>query len=161
MNRNTNKLKRIYSRNSDIESPAKRQFRNENEKRRRDLSTQLTTNLRDILLVTKPSDTNEENTKLDKGSVLRQTVTFLQKHQQNITLNMFDTNSDLTVFDDPIANTTDRYCPEIDSRDDMSIDSLSSLSSSPETEPFSDISTTNNPIQDTEYLTSTTNPTND
>ncbi|CAF4069546.1 unnamed protein product [Adineta steineri] len=80
---------------------------------------------------------------------------------EDITLNMFDTNSDLTVFDDPIANTTDRYCPEIDSRDDMSIDSLSSLSSSPETEPFSDISTTNNPIQDTEYLTSTTNPTND
>ncbi|CAF1032423.1 unnamed protein product [Adineta steineri] len=84
MNRNTNKLKRIYSKNNAIKLLARRQFRNENEKRRRDLSTQLITNLKDILFIENTSDTNEENTKLDKASVLRQTVTFLEKYQQNI-----------------------------------------------------------------------------
>ncbi|CAF0854206.1 unnamed protein product [Adineta steineri] len=106
MNRNTNKLKRIFSKNSDIESPAKRQFRNENEKRRRDLSTQLITNLRDILLVTKPDDANEENTKLDKASVLRQTVTFLQKHQQNLTNEIQLIISDLQNHSPSLLNSS-------------------------------------------------------
>ncbi|CAF0845318.1 unnamed protein product [Adineta steineri] len=84
MNTNINKLKRLYSKNNAIKLLARRQFRNENEKRRRDLSTQLITNLKDILLIENTSDTNEDNTKLDKASVLGQTVTFLKKHQQNI-----------------------------------------------------------------------------
>ncbi|CAF1179687.1 unnamed protein product [Adineta steineri] len=62
----------------------KREFRNENEKRRRDLSTQLIANLKDILLIENTSDADEENTKFDKTSILRQTVTFLEKYQQNI-----------------------------------------------------------------------------
>ncbi|CAF1279511.1 unnamed protein product, partial [Adineta steineri] len=82
MNRNINKLKRLHSKNNDVESSAKRQFHNETEKRRRDLFTQLITNLRDILLIKKPSDTNEENTKLDRPSILYQTATFLEKHKQ-------------------------------------------------------------------------------
>ncbi|CAF4371209.1 unnamed protein product, partial [Adineta steineri] len=70
--------------NNETKPATKRQCRNENEKRRRDLSTQLITNLKDILLIENTSDTNEDNTKLDKASVLGQTVTFLKKHQQNI-----------------------------------------------------------------------------
>ncbi|CAF1089802.1 unnamed protein product [Adineta steineri] len=85
MNRNRNQLKRIHSKNNDIESPAKRQFRNETEKRRRDLFTQLITNLKDILLVKKPTDTNEENTKLDKASILCQAATFLEQHKDDLT----------------------------------------------------------------------------
>ncbi|CAF4069565.1 unnamed protein product, partial [Adineta steineri] len=84
MNKNINKLKRLYSKNNETKPATKRQCRNENEKRRRDLSTQLITNLKDILLIENTSDTNEDNTKLDKASVLGQTVTFLKKHQQNI-----------------------------------------------------------------------------
>ncbi|CAF4099149.1 unnamed protein product [Adineta steineri] len=71
---------------------------------------------------------------------------------EDITLNMFDTNSDLTVFDNPITNTTDQYCLQIDSRDDVPVDLLSSLSSSFPTEPFSDVSTINDPIQDIEIF---------
>ncbi|CAF4227032.1 unnamed protein product, partial [Adineta steineri] len=66
MNKNINKLKRLYSKNNAIKLLARRQFRNENEKRRRDLSTQLITNLKDILLIENTSDTNEDNTKLYK-----------------------------------------------------------------------------------------------
>ncbi|CAF0889015.1 unnamed protein product [Adineta steineri] len=84
MNRSRNKSQRLHSKNNAIKLLARRQFRNENEKRRRDLSTQLITNLKDILLIEHTSDRNEENTKLDKASVLGQTVTFLEKHQHNI-----------------------------------------------------------------------------
>ncbi|CAF1317353.1 unnamed protein product [Adineta steineri] len=84
MDRNINILKRLHPKNKNTSPLTKRQFRNENEKRRRDLSTQLITSLKDILLIENTSDTNEDNTKLDKASVLRQTVTFLQKYQQNI-----------------------------------------------------------------------------
>ncbi|CAF4120749.1 unnamed protein product, partial [Adineta steineri] len=71
---------------------------------------------------------------------------------EDITLNMLNTNSDLTVFDNPITNTTDQYCLQIDSRDDVPVDLLSSLSSSFPTEPFSDVSTINDPIQDIEIF---------
>ncbi|CAF1445984.1 unnamed protein product [Adineta steineri] len=84
MDRNINTLKRLHPKNKNTSPLTKRQSRNENEKRRRDLSTQLITSLKDILLIENTSDTNEDNTKLDKASVLRQTVTFLQKYQQNI-----------------------------------------------------------------------------
>ncbi|CAF3889790.1 unnamed protein product [Adineta steineri] len=87
MNRSRNKSQRLHSKNNAIKLLARRQFRNKNEKRRRDLSTQLITNLKDILLIENTSDTNEENTKLDKASVLGQTVTFLEKHQHSKTYN--------------------------------------------------------------------------
>ncbi|CAF1032462.1 unnamed protein product [Adineta steineri] len=79
---------------------------------------------------------------------------------EDLALNMLNRNSDITSSKSSITNTTDQYCIQIDSKDNMPVDPLSSISSSFPTEPFSDISTTNNPIQDTEYLTSTTNPTN-
>ncbi|CAF1105674.1 unnamed protein product [Adineta steineri] len=85
MDRNINKLKRLHSKNNGMKSLTKRELRNENEKRRRDLSTQLIANLKDILLIENTSDTNEENTKFDKISVLRRTVTFLEKYQQSKT----------------------------------------------------------------------------
>ncbi|CAF0845334.1 unnamed protein product [Adineta steineri] len=85
MNRNTNKLKRVRSRKNNIESPAKRQFLKETEKHRRDLFAQSITNLRDVLLIQKPSDTNEENTKLDKTSILCQAATFLEEHKHSKT----------------------------------------------------------------------------
>ncbi|CAF1201229.1 unnamed protein product [Adineta steineri] len=80
---------------------------------------------------------------------------------EDITLNMLNTNSDLTVFDNPIANTADQYCLQIDIRNDVPMDLLSSLFSSSPANFFSDLSTINDPIQDIEYLRSTTNPTND
>ncbi|CAF4237010.1 unnamed protein product, partial [Adineta steineri] len=80
---------------------------------------------------------------------------------EDITSSMFNTNSDLTVFDNPIANTIDQYCLQIDTRDDMPMDPLSSLFSSSPTKLFSGLSTTNDPIQDIDYLKSTTNPTTD
>ena len=74
-----------------------RQFRNENEKRRRDLFSQLIQNLEDILdLEKKPlpsssvsssSQSNPTNkttsltNKLDKASILRETAIYLRKHQ--------------------------------------------------------------------------------
>ncbi|CAF3988929.1 unnamed protein product [Adineta steineri] len=80
---------------------------------------------------------------------------------EDITLNMLNTNSDLTVFDNPIANTADQYCLQIDIRNDVPMDLLSSLFSSSPTNFFSDLSTINDPVQDIEYLRSTTNPAND
>ncbi|CAF4308643.1 unnamed protein product, partial [Adineta steineri] len=55
------------------------------DRRRRDLFTQLITNLKDILLIKKPTDTNEENTKLDKASILCQAATFLEQHKDDLT----------------------------------------------------------------------------
>ncbi|CAF1257354.1 unnamed protein product [Adineta steineri] len=80
---------------------------------------------------------------------------------EDITLSMFDANSDITLFNSPITNTTDQYCLQIDSRDDMPMNLLASLFSSSPTKLFSALSTTNDSIQDIEYLRSTTNPTND
>ncbi|CAF0854187.1 unnamed protein product [Adineta steineri] len=67
---------------------------------------------------------------------------------EDVTLNMLNTNSDLTVFDNPITNTTDQYCLPVDSTDDMPIDPLSSLFSLFPTNLFSDVSTINDPVQD-------------
>lgn len=68
-----------------------RQFRNENEKRRRDLFSQLIQNLEDILDIdksdstqTKSTTTTNPNNKLDKASILRETASFLRKHQNSI-----------------------------------------------------------------------------
>ncbi|CAF1495377.1 unnamed protein product, partial [Adineta steineri] len=80
---------------------------------------------------------------------------------EDVTLNMLNTNSDLTLSDNPIANTTDQYCPEIDSRHDMPMDPLLSLFSLFPAKLFSGLSNTNDIIQDIKYLTSTTNRTND
>lgn len=65
-----------------------RQFRNENEKRRRDLFSQLISNLEDILNIDKlslkddqTSKIQSQTNKLDKASILRETAIFLRKHQ--------------------------------------------------------------------------------
>ncbi len=68
-------------------SPTKRQYRNENEKRRRDLFSQLIGNLEDILSIDKNSSsdnkTSSQTNKLDKASILRETAGFLRKHQDS------------------------------------------------------------------------------
>ena len=61
-----------------------RQCRNENEKRRRDSFSKLITNLEDILDVKKKSSSNNENNKLDKATILHETVLYLQNHHQSI-----------------------------------------------------------------------------
>ncbi|CAF4779631.1 unnamed protein product, partial [Rotaria sp. Silwood2] len=57
-----------------------RQFRNENEKRRRDLFSKLIANLEDLLSIKKICSSNDQTNKFDKASILRQTVQYLQKH---------------------------------------------------------------------------------
>jgi len=59
-----------------------RQIRNENEKRRRDLFSQLITNLGDVISTNRTSSSNQLN-KLSKNAILRQTVAFLQQHQHS------------------------------------------------------------------------------
>ncbi|CAF4929527.1 unnamed protein product [Rotaria sp. Silwood1] len=85
MNKNPKKVKRIHSRNDTKQSPSKRQFRNENEKRRRDLFSKLITNLEDLLSIKKTCSSNEQTNKFDKASILRQTVQYLQKHHHFLT----------------------------------------------------------------------------
>ncbi|CAF1219893.1 unnamed protein product [Rotaria sordida] len=85
MNRNTKKLKRIHSKNDPKQSPSKRQFRNENEKRRRDLFSKLITNLEELLSIKKTCSSNDQINKFDKASILRQTVQYLQKHHHYLT----------------------------------------------------------------------------
>ena len=57
-----------------------RKFRNENEKRRRDLFSQLISSLENILNIDKTSSSVIPTTKLDKASILRETVVYLKKH---------------------------------------------------------------------------------
>ncbi|CAF1013295.1 unnamed protein product [Rotaria magnacalcarata] len=85
MNKNTKKLKRTHSKSDAKQSPSKRQFRNENEKRRRDLFSKLITNLEDLLSIKQICSTNDQNNKFDKASILRQTVQYLQKHRHHLT----------------------------------------------------------------------------
>lgn len=59
-----------------------RQFRNENEKRRRDLFSKLITNLEDLLSIKQNSSLNDQTNKFDKASILRQTAQYLHKHRQ-------------------------------------------------------------------------------
>ncbi len=58
-----------------------RKCRNENEKRRRDLFSQLIVNLETILNIDKESSSIDQTTKLDKASILRETAVYLKKHQ--------------------------------------------------------------------------------
>ncbi|CAF3393718.1 unnamed protein product [Rotaria socialis] len=85
MNKSTKKLKRTHSKSDAKQSPSKRQFRNENEKRRRDLFSKLITNLEDLLSIKQICPTNDQNNKFDKASILRQTVQYLQKHRHHLT----------------------------------------------------------------------------
>lgn len=92
MNTSNNKAKRSCSSEDSKRSPAKRQHRNENEKRRRDLFSQLISNLEDILNIDiNKSLSNQQtnkisslNNKLDKASILSETAQFLRKHQNDI-----------------------------------------------------------------------------
>ncbi len=58
-----------------------RQIRNENEKRRRNLFVQLINNLGKVISTQENSSSNEEN-KLSKNVILRQTVSYLEQHRQ-------------------------------------------------------------------------------
>lgn len=58
-----------------------RKFRNENEKRRRDLFSKLIANLENILNIEKDVPSNDQTNKLDKASILRETAIYLRKHQ--------------------------------------------------------------------------------
>ncbi len=58
-----------------------RQIRNENEKRRRNLFVQLINNLGKVIVTQENSSSNEEN-KLSKNVILRQTVSYLEQHRQ-------------------------------------------------------------------------------
>jgi hypothetical protein len=71
-----------------------RRIRNENEKRRRDLFSQLITNLGDVISTKTNSSSNEQN-KLSKNSILRQTVAYFQQHRhsKNILYNDNNKNS--------------------------------------------------------------------
>ncbi|CAF3366504.1 unnamed protein product [Rotaria sp. Silwood2] len=62
-----------------------RQFRNENEKRRRDLFSKLIANLEDLLSIKKTCSSNDQTNKFDKASILRQTAQYLQKHHHYLT----------------------------------------------------------------------------
>mgnify|MGYP002386849686 CR=1 FL=1 len=67
-----------------------RKLRNENEKRRRDLFSQLITNIGEIIF------NNNQPIKLSKNAILRQTVTFLQE-QRNCNSIQFN-SIQLTLF---------------------------------------------------------------
>jgi hypothetical protein len=63
-----------------------RRIRNENEKRRRDLFSQLITNLGDVI------STKNQLNKLSKNSILRQAVAFLQQYRHSKNILYWDNN---------------------------------------------------------------------
>ncbi|CAF0931044.1 unnamed protein product [Adineta steineri] len=63
-----------------------KKFRNESEKRRRDLFSQLITSLENILNIDKNSSSTDQSNKSDKASVLRETTLYLKKHQNDLTI---------------------------------------------------------------------------
>ncbi|CAF1061004.1 unnamed protein product [Adineta ricciae] len=92
------KSKRTLSNESTKPSSSKRKFRNENEKRRRDLFSQLIANLENILNIEKDVSSNDQTNKLDKASILRETAIYLRKHQNDLTheINLSKTNCEST-----------------------------------------------------------------
>jgi len=108
MSSKSNRLKRSLTNDESRKSPTKRQFRNENEKRRRDLFSQLITNLEEILEIpSKSSSINSSPTnKLDKASILRETSIYLRRHQNH------PSNSSSTS----ISSSSDRSNEMIDFR---------------------------------------------
>ncbi|CAF3962962.1 unnamed protein product [Rotaria sordida] len=94
MNKSNTNLKRTHTIEDSKHAPAKRQFRNENEKRRRDLFSQLVANLEDILNIEKKSSSDDQinktssssssqTNKLDKASILCETAIYLRKHHHS------------------------------------------------------------------------------
>ncbi|CAF3573911.1 unnamed protein product [Adineta steineri] len=88
MNTTNRKSKRERSKEVSKRSPAKRKFRNESEKRRRDLFSQLITSLENILNIDKNSSSTDQSNKSDKASVLRETTLYLKKHQNDLTIQL-------------------------------------------------------------------------
>ncbi|CAF3822554.1 unnamed protein product [Adineta steineri] len=88
MNTTNRKSKRERSKEVSKRSPAKRKFRNESEKRRRDLFSQLITSLENILNIDKNSSSTDQTNKSDKASVLRETTLYLKKHQNDLTIQL-------------------------------------------------------------------------
>ncbi|CAF0905064.1 unnamed protein product [Adineta steineri] len=88
MNTTNRKSKRERSKEVSKRSPAKRKFRNESEKRRRDLFSQLISSLENILNIDKNSSSTDQTNKSDKASVLRETALYLKKHQNDLTIQL-------------------------------------------------------------------------
>ncbi len=73
-----------------------RRIRNENEKRRRDLFSQLIGSLEDILHIDQQSSTDDQinkksspSNKSDKASILRETADYLRKHHDGKIYTLF------------------------------------------------------------------------
>ncbi|CAF1444720.1 unnamed protein product [Adineta steineri] len=86
MDTTNKKSKREHSKEESKRSPAKRKFRNENEKRRRDLFSQLISSLENILNIDKKPSSTDQTSKLDKASILRETAVYLKNRQNDLTI---------------------------------------------------------------------------
>ncbi|CAF1170690.1 unnamed protein product [Rotaria sordida] len=118
MNKSNTNLKRTHTIEDSKHAPAKRQFRNENEKRRRDLFSQLVANLEDILNIEKKSSSDDQinktssssssqTNKLDKASILCETAIYLRKHHHKLTIEPTTPSSSSKRTVDQINDTID------------------------------------------------------